>query len=326
MQFLRKTIEQIIQFQKNKKSWWKVVRFLECITVFVTTYALILPAISLSQDTARQQDGIVLEESVDTVQEAAASGNDMSASSEQAKYAADGPEQPSGDSVQEEEFDAAALTGTVYPKSLDLRSKKRMNADAIMVIPQGTLVTVLENQGDGWLLISTPDGWNGYVKAAEIFLPDEKVEEKRPKMTFELIADRNSPDAEISEVFINGTFSDPIKVHVEAPLGAFPAGTTMKVRPIAEEQVREAVESVVPDPESVSRVSAVDITFLDVWGDVIEPDAEIKVSLTSTSIPTDQEPVVVHVDDNRISSRSMQSSKQSRSMCWQVMEITIMLV
>ena len=61
MQFLRKTIEQIIQFQKNKKSWWKVVRFLECITVFVTTYALILPAISLSQDTARQQDGIVLE-------------------------------------------------------------------------------------------------------------------------------------------------------------------------------------------------------------------------------------------------------------------------
>ena len=71
----------------------------------------------------------------------------------------------------------------------------------------------------------------------------------------------------------------------------------MKVRPIAEEQVREAVESVVPDPESVSRVSAVDITFLDVWGDEIEPDAEIKVSLTSTSIPTDQEPVVVHVDD-----------------------------
>ena len=48
MQFLRKTIEQIIQFQKNKKSWWKVVRFLECITVFVTTYALILPAITLS--------------------------------------------------------------------------------------------------------------------------------------------------------------------------------------------------------------------------------------------------------------------------------------
>ena len=297
MQFLRKTIEQIIQFQKNKKSWWKVVRFLECITVFVTTYALILPAISLSQDTARQQDGIVLEESVDTVQEAAASGNDMSASSEQAEYAADGPEQPSGDAVQEEEFDAAALTGTVYPKSLDLRSEKKLNAGAIMVIPQGTLVTVLENQGDGWLLISTPDGWNGYVKAAEIFLPDEKVEEKRPKMTFELIADRNSPDAEISEAFINGTFSDPIKVHVEAPVGAFPAGTTMKVRPIAEEQIREAVESVVPNPESVSRVSAVDITFLDVWGDVIEPDAEIKVSLTSTSIPTDQEPVVVHVDD-----------------------------
>ena len=195
MRFLLKMIERIIQFQKNKKSWWKVVRFLECITVFVTTYALILPAISLSQDTARQQDGISLQESVDTVQEAAASGNDMSASSEQAEYDVEGSIQSSDNAVQEETVDAAALTGTVYPKSLDLRSEKKMNAGAIMVIPQGTLVTVLENQGDGWLLISTPDGWNGYVKAAEIFLPDEKVEEKRPKMTFELIADRNSPDA-----------------------------------------------------------------------------------------------------------------------------------
>ena len=101
MQFLLKTIEQIIQFQKNKKSWWKVVRFLECITVFVTTYALILPAISLSQDTARQQDGIVLEESVDTVQEAAASGNDMSASSEQAEYDVEGSIQSSDNAVQE---------------------------------------------------------------------------------------------------------------------------------------------------------------------------------------------------------------------------------
>ena len=124
MEFLYRQIRKILEFQKNKKSWWKVVRFLECITVFVTTYALILPAISLSQDTARQQDGIVLEESVDTVQEAAASGNDMSASSEQAEYDVEGSIQSSDNAVQEETVDAAALTGTVYPKSLDLRSEK----------------------------------------------------------------------------------------------------------------------------------------------------------------------------------------------------------
>ena len=219
MEFLQKIIRKIIQFQKSNKQWRKAVRFLECITVFVTTYALILPAISLSQDTARQQDGIVLEESVDNEQVDATSGNDVPISSEQAEYAENAAEQLSGNTVQEEIFDTAALTGTVYPTSLDLRSEKRMDADAIVAIPQGTVVTVLENQGDGWLLISTPDGWNGYVKAAEIFLPDEKVDEKRPKMTFELIADRNSPDAKISEEYIDGTFSDPVKVHVEAPVG-----------------------------------------------------------------------------------------------------------
>ena len=298
MEFLQKIIRQIIQFQKSTSKWRKMVRFLEFVTVFVTTYALILPAISLSQDTAGQQAGIVLEESVDNEQSDVASGNDVSISSGQAEYTGNAAEQSSGDAVNEDAEDAAALTGTIYPKTLDLRFEKKTDSDRMEeAIPRGTVVTVLEDQKDGWLLISVPDGRIGYVKAAEVFFPGEKLEEKRPKMTFELIADRNSPDAEINEDYIDGTFPEPVTVHVEAPLGAFPAGTTMKVRPIAEEQIWEAVESVVPNPERVSRVSAVDITFLDVWGDEIEPDTEIKVSLTSTSIPSDQEPVVVHVDN-----------------------------
>ena len=298
MEFLQKIIRKIIQFQTSAGKWRKVVRFLECITVFVTTYMLILPAISLSQDTARQQDGIVLLESADTEQADVASWNDVPISPEQTEYAADGSEQSSGEAVSGDAEAAVILTGTIYPKTLDLRFEKKMDSDLMEeTIPRGTVVTVLEDLKDGWLLISAPDGRTGYVKAAEIFFPGEKVEEKRPKMTFELIADRNSPDAEINEEYIDGTFPEPVTVHVEAPIGAFHAGTTMKVRPIAEEQVWEAVEGVVPNPDRVSRVSAVDITFLDVWGDEIEPDTEIKVSLTSTSIPSDQEPVVVHVDN-----------------------------
>ena len=275
-----------------------MVRLFECITVFVTTYALILPAISLSQDTARQQDGIVLEESVDTEQTETVSGNNVLVSPEQTEYVADGSEQLSGDFMEEGREDTAFLTGTIYPKTLDLRFEKKMDADVMEdPIPRGTVVTVLEDQEDGWLLISTPDGRSGYVKAAEILFPGEKVEETRPKMTFELIADKDSPDAEIVEDYIDGTFPDPVTVRVEAPSGAFPAGTTMKVNPIAEEQVREAVESVMPNTEFVSRVSAVDITFIDIWGDEIEPDSEIKVSLTGESVPADEEPHVVHVDD-----------------------------
>ena len=118
MKFLTKLIGKIIQFQTSAGKWRKVVRFLECITVFVTTYALILPAISLSQDTARQQDGIVLEESVDTEQADTVSGNNVQFTSEQAEHTENGAEQFPAGAVEEEAEDTAFLTGTIYPKTL----------------------------------------------------------------------------------------------------------------------------------------------------------------------------------------------------------------
>ena len=305
MEFLFKKIEQVLRLQKRWKTWQKIVAVLACFTVAVTTYALILPAITLNQETANEKGGIVLEETEDISQEEAASGNEMQTGAEQTENTeagspeatVDGSLETAADAGQNASEEAAVLTGIIYPESLNVRTEKRKDADVLETILQGTSVTILEDQGDGWLFVSTPDGQSGYVKAAYVLLPGETVEEKKPAMTFEMVVDKDSPDAEISEAYINGTFAGPVKVHVEAPVGAFPAGTTMKVRPIAEEQIREAIDTVVPEPENVSRVSAVDITFIDVCGDEIEPDTEIKVSLTSTDIPVEEKPVVVHVDN-----------------------------
>ena len=299
MEFLQKLIEKFLIFQRKRKSWYKVIRTLECITVAVTTYALILPAISLSLQEAGEESGIVLSQSADAEQAGDVSDDDDTVyySSEQGESANIGYEEPVSDVAAALIEAAPVLTGTIYPESLDLYAEKSVDAYMLASMPQGASVNVLEDQGDGWLFVSTPEGLTGYMKKAYVLLPGETIEEKKPAMTFELIADRNSPDAEIDEAYIDGTFAGPVKIHVEAPVGAFPVGTTMKVRPVAEEQVREAVKSAVPNPEIVSRVSAVDITFFDACGDEIEPDFEIKVSLTSADISAKQEPVVVHVDD-----------------------------
>lgn len=299
MEFLQKLIEKFLIFQRKRKSWYKVIRTLECITVAVTTYALILPAISLSLQEAGGESGIVLSQSADAEQAGDVSDDDdtVYSSSEQGESADIRYEEPVSDVAAALIEAAPVLTGTIYPESLDLYAEKSVDSYMRASMPQGASVNVLEDQGDGWLFVSTPEGMTGYVKKAYVLLPGETIEEKKPAMTFELIADRNSPDAEIDEAYIDGTFAGPVKIHVEAPVGAFPVGTTMKVRPVAEEQVREAVKSAVPNPEIVSRVSAVDITFFDACGDEVEPDFEIKVSLTSADISAKQEPVVVHVDD-----------------------------
>ena len=90
------------------------------------------------------------------------------------------------------------------------------------------------------------------------------------------------------------------KVTVEAPEGAFPAGTTMKVA-AAERAAEKAAESAVAETlggeGEIKKVIAVDITFSDKDGNEIQPQVPIKVSIVNDEIAKAHEPVVVHVSD-----------------------------
>ena len=85
MDFFNKLAEQFIRVNRRMKKWQRVVSALSAVVVFVTTYALVLPAITLDKETADAQAGI----------EIAASENDSE--SDGTVYEAE-PEEP-----QEEE-------------------------------------------------------------------------------------------------------------------------------------------------------------------------------------------------------------------------------
>ena len=52
MHFLDRMIEQFIRAKRKLKRWQKAVSVIAAVVVFVTTYALVLPAITLDKDTA----------------------------------------------------------------------------------------------------------------------------------------------------------------------------------------------------------------------------------------------------------------------------------
>ena len=85
-----------------------------------------------------------------------------------------------------------------------------------------------------------------------------------------------------------------VTVSVYAPEGAFPAGTTMEVTPVYDEEALSAIADSVDGTGST--VLAVDITFFDADGKQIEPEIPIQVVLTSGAISDAEEPVLVHVD------------------------------
>ncbi len=58
MNFIDKMVERFIKLNRRMKRWQRVVSVMAAVVVFVTTYALILPAITLDRDTATAEPGI----------------------------------------------------------------------------------------------------------------------------------------------------------------------------------------------------------------------------------------------------------------------------
>ncbi len=94
---------------------------------------------------------------------------------------------------------------------------------------------------------------------------------------------------------------DTVLVKVEAPEGAFPAGTTMTLAEVADEGVVElAKQKAAADanmPET-ARTAAVDITFNDTQGNEVEPATEVRVNMSVQDAAPKSGVAVVHVGDD----------------------------
>ena len=82
---------------------------------------------------------------------------------------------------------------------------------------------------------------------------------------------------------------------MEAPQGAFPAETTMKVKYVSKSDVIDAVESVIDD---VEKLRAVDITFYNKDGEEIQPKKRVDVTFTSAAFDGNADLSVVHINDD----------------------------
>ncbi len=49
---IQNTVEKLNIIHRRRQIWYRILSFLMCVTVFVTTYALILPAITMDKDEA----------------------------------------------------------------------------------------------------------------------------------------------------------------------------------------------------------------------------------------------------------------------------------
>ena len=152
---------------------------------------------------------------------------------------------------------------------------------------------VIEGDIDNEVKESTYEFYNPLITGFAQ-LPENPEMVKEAEAVEEAIAEE--PKAEPVYATFEGKANNVV-VTVQYEEGAFPEGTTMKVKPVWNPSVLGAINDTVTDKEVV-KVQAVDIQFLK-DGKEIEPSRPIKVTMKSTSIPKQAEetPTVVHVDD-----------------------------
>ncbi|MBQ6386166.1 MAG: InlB B-repeat-containing protein [Lachnospiraceae bacterium] len=94
--------------------------------------------------------------------------------------------------------------------------------------------------------------------------------------------------------------TERVSVRVDADEGALPAGVTMEVAEVTDEDVIESVRDAAQDQAGsadAEDVRAVDISFVTEQGEKVEPLLPVRVVLTSDIVEKSDNPVVVHLDD-----------------------------
>lgn len=142
--------------------------------------------------------------------------------------------------------------------------------------------------------------------------PAEDVTEEQPaEVAQEETSEEPAEDAQEEKpeeaVYPAQNFDDTtslkdVEVHVVAPEGALPEGTTMTVKNVGFFDMRGVKNAVAEEMGSEAKVvKAVDITFFDKDGNEVQPKDgfPLQVSMNSAEFADINGPAVVHVDDNK---------------------------
>ena len=120
------------------------------------------------------------------------------------------------------------------------------------------------------------------------------------------------PEQYFDADLVDGDHKVVLSVVIDAPEGALPANTSMKIESVDADAVRDkvvkAVENARGEAYKVKQMIAVDIIFKDVDGFEIEPVEDVQVWIRASEMSDYVDPLLVHVLD-----KSKESSKGKNS-------------
>lgn len=302
----------------GKKSLWKILAgMMAVIVTFVTTYSLILPAITVSVDQYEEVPGLYLDEedygyeivedkeempesSLTTVGESVVDTG-MEGIWDEEFIEDEDPLTETESELEEAGINPAPETG-VEPET-QVETKIAAEVETEIESESATEIaaeaeTEVESESETKIAADTETADKSETGAeSEIEFAAETETEFATEAEVETEAETEVQPLSPAQVFYDRV--EGIRVIVNASEGAFPEGTTMTVNRVEDEEILQGIEeAAATDNSRVSRVEAVDICFLGKDGEEIEPQQPISVRLVTEMSKPEEEAIVVHMDDN----------------------------
>ena len=311
MDFFNKLAEQFIKANRRLKKWQRVVSALAAVVVFVTTYAMVLPAITLDKETASAQAGI----------EIAASENDPESGGTVYETA---PEEESSEEFSDEEpQDAVSAAENSESESGSREAEFSEEQDeGPEEDNSGENTETEDNQSTEaeYLPDDTGDASDAEEEAASTDITDETAAEEEPGEEIRLITEETQLIYEyIDEEYENGIedenedgIDDGYFVYAEFGADAkLPEGVELTADEITKESDPEVYEAYYEkalsglhdkydENTALSFAKFYDIKFI-YYGEEVEPSGDVKVRIEykkAVEIEKETNVDAVHFDKN----------------------------
>lgn len=279
MNFIDKMVERFIKLNRRMKRWQRVVSVMAAVVVFVTTYALVLPAITLDADTASTQAGIDVAAGENVPDEA---GTVFESVEEE-------PAEEEEPAVEEEPEEAAAEENS---------SSESGSQDAEAAQPEA----VAENSADE-------------SEQTEVLTTEEAATYSTTEEAIAAVTGKTAEEVKLITEDTKLVFNDPEDEYVvTAEFGEsakLPEGVQLKVKEITKESDPEAyavyyekalaeIKDKYDENTELSFAKFYDIAFV-YEGVEVEPSAKVNVKIEykkAVDVKTDENIDTIHFDKN----------------------------
>lgn len=288
MDFFNKMADMFIKANRRLKRWQRVVSALSAIVVFITTYSLVLPAITLDKDTASTQSGMEI------------AASDQESGSDGTVYESEPEEEPVEASAEDSQEESAADDSGSQEAEV---SEEQSSDEKAEDYGQDTSSNEEESAAETGKTVELPaaDGTSESAKTVE----EVQLITEKTQLSYQYIDESFGKDPE-------DDVDDGYTVYAEFGADAkLPVGVELKVKEITKESNPELYEAYYEkalsglqdkydEKTALSFARFYDIKFV-YNGEEVEPSGDVKVRIEykkAVEIEKETNVDAVHFDKN----------------------------